>query len=147
MKLRNKLSYIALGGLLMLIGMLASSIFIPSLVAERDRFGHVECTSLTVVGGGDVVVVGKDGKSGVILRVDEYGGRVEVGGKDGKSEAVLGVAKYGGGVTARGKSGTAQAVLGATEYGGLYGRGKGEAIMAINEYGNGIVYTLEKKRL
>ena len=65
MKLRNKLSYITLGGLLMLIGMLASSVFMPSLFAQRDKFGEIECTSLTVVDGGYVAVTGKDGESAV----------------------------------------------------------------------------------
>ena len=35
MKLRNKLSYIVLGGLLMFIGMLASSVFMPNLFAQK----------------------------------------------------------------------------------------------------------------
>ena len=48
MKLRNNLSYIALDGLLMLIGMLASSVFMPNLFAQGDKFGDIECTSLKV---------------------------------------------------------------------------------------------------
>ena len=35
MKLRNKLSYIALGVLLMLIGILASSVFMPNHFAQE----------------------------------------------------------------------------------------------------------------
>lgn len=50
MKFAHKFGYIALGGALMLIGMIASSIFMPSLIAQRDKFGEVECTGLVVVG-------------------------------------------------------------------------------------------------
>ncbi len=49
MNFSHKLGYIALGGLLMFIGMMASSIFMPNLVAQRDKFGEIECTALTVV--------------------------------------------------------------------------------------------------
>ena len=50
MKFAHKFGYIALGGALMLIGMIASSIFMPSLIAQRDKFGEIECTGLVVVG-------------------------------------------------------------------------------------------------
>lgn len=49
MKFSHKFGYIALGGLLMLIGMIASSVFMPNLFAEKDKFGEIECTALTVV--------------------------------------------------------------------------------------------------
>ena len=86
MKLRNKLSYIALGGLLMLIGMLASSVFMPNLFAQRDKFGLIECTELRVLG--------KDGLPfpKVALGVDEHGsGLVSVYGKDATPKVALGV--------------------------------------------------------
>ena len=54
---RQKLTYTALGGLLMLVGMLFSSI--SPLTAQKDVFGDITCTSLTVVD--------KDGKSRVVL--------------------------------------------------------------------------------
>ena len=125
MKLRNKLSYLALGGLLMLIGMLASSVFMPSLFAQRDKFGDIECTSLTVVDGGQVVVYGKDGESRAWLSVAEDGGSVGVHGKDVKSGARLSVDEHGGSVS-------------------VYGKGDGKAGMGINEYGNGAVSTWDK---
>ena len=76
MKFRHKLSYTALGGLLMLIGMLASSVFMPNLVVQRDKIGEIECTKLTVVDA--------EGKSRVILSTDSsdrccYRGRVMYG--------------------------------------------------------------------
>lgn len=52
MKFTHKLSYIALGGLLMLIGMIASSIFMPNLFAQRGNavnLGDITCTQLRLV--------------------------------------------------------------------------------------------------
>ena len=69
MKLRNKLSYIALGGLLMLIGMLASSVFMPNLFADRDKFGDIECTGLRVVNDrGEMVVELRSGFRGGLVQ-------------------------------------------------------------------------------
>ena len=147
MRLRNKLSYIALGGLLMLIGMLASSVFMPSLFAQRDKFGDIECTSLTVVDGGDVIILGKDGKLGAVLSVNEHGGIVSISGKDGKSGAWLGVYEHGGDLAAYDRFGKIRAQLGVTEHGGIvtvFGKGEGKAGMGINEYGNGAVSTWDK---
>ena len=147
MQLRNKLSYIALGGLLMLIGMLASSVFMSSLFAQRDKFGEIECTKLTVVDGGQVVVFGKDGKPGALLGVDEYGGGLNVFGKDGKSGAMLNVNEHGGSVSVFGKDVKLRVWLNVKEHGGVvsvYGKGEGKAVMGINEYGNGAVSTWDK---
>ena len=99
MKLRNKLSYIVIGGLLMLIGMMASSVFMPSLFAQRDKFGEIECTKLTVVDGGMVVVLGKDGKPAVGLGSNEHGGDVYVWGKGGKYGALLSVNEHMAGMS------------------------------------------------
>ena len=65
MKFRHKFGYIALGGLLMLIGMIVSSIFMPNLFAQRDRFGEIECTNLRVVD--------KEGNVKVLISSDESG--------------------------------------------------------------------------
>ena len=64
----------------MLIGMLASSVFIPNLFAQRDKFGEIECTKLTVVdergsvkiGLGGVAIFGK-GKRQAAIGINEYG--------------------------------------------------------------------------
>lgn len=65
MNFRHKFGYIALGGLLMLIGMMVSSIFMPNLFAQRDRFGEIECTNLRVVD--------KEGNVKVLISSDESG--------------------------------------------------------------------------
>ena len=80
MRFSSKLSYIALAGLLMLIGMLASRVFAPLLFAQRGKFGAIECTSLAAldepgsvkIGPGSVAVFGK-GKRQAAIGVNEYG--------------------------------------------------------------------------
>ena len=72
MKFSHKFGYISLGGLLMLIGMIASSVFMPNLFAQKDKFGEIECTALTVVdadGIPSVSIAGRgNGGSVIILR-------------------------------------------------------------------------------
>lgn len=136
MKLRNQLSYIALGGLLMFIGMLASSVFMPSLFAQRDKFGDIECTRLAVVDA--------DGKLMALVGRNEHGGEVAVLDKDGKLQALLDTTERGGRTSVYVKGGKAAASLFANEHGGhvaAYGRGKGMAAMSVNQYGNGSVST------
>ena len=141
MNTRQKLSYIAVGAALMLIGMLASSIFMPNLVAQRDKFGVIECTELRVVNnneeivvslsagehGGDVGIYGSlDGRVSspgkILLEVREDGGNVHVGGDDWEFGAVsLGTDEHGGRVEVysnAGDDGLARAVLGFKKQGG-----------------------------
>ncbi len=107
-----KLVYAGFGFLFAVIGMLLSPV-----TAQRDKFGEIECTKLTVVD--------KDGKMRVRLTTAEHGGVVSAIGKDGKSVAGLGVIEHGGVVQVKGK-------------------GEGMAVMLINEYGNGVVSTTDK---
>ena len=51
------------------------------VTAQRDKFGEIECTKLTVVDA--------DGRKRVILTFDEHGGAVVAFGKDGESQAGL----------------------------------------------------------
>ena len=150
MKLRNKLSYMALGGLLMFIGMLTASVLMPSLTAQRDKFGEIECNSLRVVDadgvvqvilsanwmdkwntqgvwignnsyGGHVVARGKDGKGEASLSVDVKGGVVDVFGNDkGERMASIGCDTLGGFVGTKGTDGFPKAFLGAWEHGGYF---------------------------
>lgn len=70
----HKLRYMALGGLSVFIGMLTAGMLMPSLVAQRDKFGEIECTGLRVVGDyGDVKVF--DGN-------DQKGSRISLFGKE-----------------------------------------------------------------
>ena len=107
-----KLAYAGLGFLFAVMGMLASP-----LAAQRDKFGDIECTSLTLVDkngnamanlstrkhGGHVSVAGKNGS--VSLYVGDYGGSVEVSNNNEVASASLGIANFdgflGGHVTVR----------------------------------------------
>ena len=105
MQLRNKLSYIALSSLLMLIGMLASSVFMPNLFAQRDGFEEIRCARLNIVGnnrqprvvitadenGGLVGVLNNDSLAQVGLYVTEDGGSVDVWDNDGEGKARLSI--------------------------------------------------------
>ena len=119
---KTKIGYIGFGSifgcLFTIIGMLASDV-----TAQRDKFGEIECTKLTVVdeqgsprvvlGGGYVSVDGivhvyardEDKEGSVILGVDEHGGLVTVFGGDTKSNVGLSVDEHGGGVRVWGEGG------------------------------------------
>ena len=84
---RQKLLYTALGGVLMLVGMLFSSI--SPLTAQRDVFGET-----TIVG--QLTVVDKDGKARVRLSANEKGGTVFVLGKRLGDLVHLFAGDYGG---------------------------------------------------
>ena len=115
MNTREKFRYMAFGGALVFLGMVGA--MMSPLTAERDKFGEIECTRLTVVDA--------DGKMGVLLTTTEHGGSVSAYGKDGKSGASLSITEDGGHVQVKGK-------------------GEGVAAMSINEYGNGAVSTWDK---
>ena len=78
-----KLVYASFGALLLFIGMLLSPV-----TAQRDKFGEIECRSLTVVDA--------DGKGRVIISSGEHGGRVSTYDKDGQSGVSLVVTEHGG---------------------------------------------------
>lgn len=89
MKYREKLGYIALGGFLMLVGMLAAGLFTP-LRAQNDlrdaEFGTITCR--------EIKVVDADGKIGASMGISEDGGIVSVIGNGGI--ASMGVNELGG---------------------------------------------------
>ena len=115
MNTREKFRYMAFGGALVFLGMVGA--MMSPLTAEKDKFGAIECTRLTVVD--------ENGGAMVRLTTDEDGGFVYALGKDGLSGAWLGTTEHGGHVQVNGK-------------------GEGKAVMSINEYGNGAVSTLDK---
>ena len=159
MNTREKFRYMAFGGALVFLGMLGA--MMSPLTAEKDKFGEIECTRLTVVDadgktrvnlttdeyGGVVDAYGNDGLSGAALGVNEYGGSVRAFGKDNDA-AVLYVDESGGVVSAFGKHGKLGASLSADESGGVvsaFGKdGKSLAALAIRESGGGIVFARSK---
>ena len=106
MKYREKLGYIVLGGVLMLVGILAAvevAVENVGLVSLYNGDGEVMAMmSATDEFGGDIRVVGKDGKSEARMRVNELGGEVTVCGKDGRTgaKAIMGITPFFGGTIA-----------------------------------------------
>ena len=90
MNYRQKLGYMAVGGVLMLIGMVAASIITPNLVAQKDVFGEITCTKLKVSDA--------NGNPVVVLLAGERGGRVAVSDKSGHPGIALGIYENGGSI-------------------------------------------------
>lgn len=166
MNTREKFSYMAFGAALMFLGMLLT--LMSPLTAQRDRFGEIVCTKLTVI---DSVT----GKTQSVMRSAEYGGEISVHSNDALRVARLVVGTDGGGkVIAHNKAG-GFALLHANNMGGSItiignpgtkywenevGMGysplggyvkvtnkpnsKGAAIMSIDLDGNGTVFTMDK---
>lgn len=129
MKFTHKLSYIALGGLLMLIGMIASSVFMPNLIAQKNQFGEIECTKLTITSQ-------KDGGERVVLATGtDDAGLIRIFDKNSIPRISMDQNVIGGGVRVFGKDGsrrvtmTAESFYGARDGGriDIYGSGKGLA--------------------
>ena len=144
-----------LGVTILLIGMVVS----PT-TAQKDTFGEITCTGLTVLG--------QDGKKRVRLR-DFLGGAVEVWdeddnisatiyaafpdvsvyGKDAKGNASLGIDKDGvGHISVVNRNGAYGVVLGIDEHGGVINvcnnEGRKQATMDVNKFGTGVVSTWDK---
>ena len=108
MKYREKLGYIALGGVLMLIGMLTAGLFSP-LGAKNHPDGYfrkVTCTQLTVVSP-DLDETNLDDRTeGVVIAVADTGGYIHVKGIDSELRVVLGATDGGGSVFVLGDNST-----------------------------------------
>ena len=116
MNTKQKLAYIAIGGLLVATGMIISP-----LNAQKDKFGEIECTKLTVVddGGTPRVILTTDfhrdyndhlidrKEAEVFIFADEYSANVSVLNSDNKGGSVTLQTHGGGGasVTVYGKNG------------------------------------------
>lgn len=143
------------GSLCTIMGMLASPV-----TAQRDKFGEIECTKLTVLGfdgtlglvlgvgehGGIVNTYSNDGKSGVRISIDEYGGVVGVISNK-KTKVSLHADEHRGSVNVYDKGMRYGGILSVDKYGGFFmldGKGEGKVAIGINEYGNGVVSTWDK---
>ena len=147
MKYREKLGYIALGAVLMLIGMLAAGLFSP-LEAQNEakdaEFGTITCRKLVVrydgspyateinplyvkvsvdgeesakLGSYGMSVVGKEGKGKAYVMVNNGGGGVSVYG-NGREGVRMGTDEEGGSVRVFGKDGREGVRMGTDEEGG-----------------------------
>ena len=158
MNKRERLKYMVIGGVLsvavLLIGMAVSP-----LTAQRDRFGDVTCTSLSVVDkdgkkvvqifsgqeGGFVAILDKAEKLKATISAEKGGGAVLVYDSEQLPVVAMMMTELGNQISISSKNGSAYMKIG--EYGGrvgILGKGKGEAVMAVNEYGNGAVSTWDK---
>jgi hypothetical protein len=90
MSFQHKLGYIALGGVIAIVGMVVGSVLTPQLVAQHETVSNVTCRELTIVdGAGNPIVRLGDGANG---------GSVEVMHKEGTTVINLGVMDSGGAV-------------------------------------------------
>ena len=154
MDTRQKFSYMILGGALVFLGMLEA--MISPLTAEKDKFGEIECTKLTVVAetdevitltasdyGGLVKVHSKDGRAGALLNVNEHGGGPSVHSNDGKTRGILTVNEHGRSVSVTGNDGNPRGVLTVHEDGGavgVFGNDEEQRVgLEVNKKGNGAV--------
>ena len=130
-----KRTYIALGGVLMLIGMMTATIITPNLVAQKnaDTFGNITCTELEIVDEngqtgirlytrkhiprGIVWVYDESGTQAIGLGVTNDGGAIDVCDKSGEIAVRLGVTEDGGTVQAYDQAEWPLAVLSAAENG------------------------------
>ena len=150
---KQKMGLMGLGSVFTIIGMLFTIGMLPSVTAQRDTFGVIECTELRVVDatgnamtvlgshehGGDVAVNDRDGNLKLVLDVTEHGGKVTAYGKDVESLAVLAISEHGGAVDVAGKDGSASASLSVDQHGGHVSvrnkDGKTRTSLAISEHG------------
>lgn len=164
-----KLVYAGFGGFLMLVGMVLSPV-----TAQREKFGEIVCTKLSVVDRAGVprVVLSTNVYDGlhagrnkriVTITSGEIGGsKIEAFGEHGGRASLSTIHGFAE-VAARGIDGAARLVPGsvycddddgtpltrlrATEHGGrvdVFGKSKGTAVMKIDEHGNGVVSTWDK---
>ncbi len=163
----NTKHYLVISGIIGgVIGSLLTALLVSPVTAQRDKFGHIECTGLTVVDGGQVKVYDKDGIGKVRLGIVGDGGAVSVLGTDGKPKVGLYVNEHGGLIGILSKDGKPKVDLGVNEHGGqvlvsdkdrqggvrvvtdeLGGRvdvfggeeGKIQAALSINEHGGQVI--------
>ena len=161
MKYREKLGYSALGGLLMLVGMLAANL--TPLTAQRDSFGEITCTGLKVVDsegnqrvrltgypdGGIVAACDSNGNLRTSLVGFEEGGKIFVMGHGGEERVTIGVDENGGQIVVHHKDGKSRVAMWSAKDGGqlvVYGNdGKPRGDIGVNEYGKGEISTWDRK--
>lgn len=137
MNTKQKLAYIAIGGLLVTTGMIISP-----LNAQKDKFGEIECESLKVNGHIECRLLGVNPMETPLG--DYVAGAVVLSSAENKkgwtSINFSGVRMYDA-------DNNQLLKVGIDEHGGFVqtsGRSKGYAIMGVNEKGNGAMSTYDK---
>ena len=134
MQAKQKFFYMVTGAVLgvtiLLIGMAVS----PT-TAQRDKFGEITCTGLTVLN--------PNGTSAVIVGVDDDGGLVGVYGKGRESYAAMHIQEHGGIVGLYNEYGESYAAMHVDEHGGRVNvhsnDGKSGAAMHIRGRGGRVI--------
>lgn len=121
MKYREKLGYIALGGVLMLVGMLTASWCLPLGAQNEAIIEEIICKRIRVVN--------EYGTTGIVLDTTERGGLIDLRGERGKG-AFMGVSENGGIVHVRGE-GTEWTVKSVDEYGYVIQPKKGSRVASM----------------
>jgi len=97
-----------------------------------------------------VIVYGKDGKGGAMMKGGDSGGVVSVESDTGNVGAVMGVDETGGTIIVYGKEAKGGALMSVNEFGGIVdvlsksGGGKAIASMQVSESGNGVIKLFDK---
>ena len=149
LRLREKLKYMALGGLIVLTGFVLGNMNENTEAQSgSETIDELTVRKLTVLE--DLTVIADNGEPRVIISSDENGGRVScygLGGIRAPAGAGLQIGELGGIVGVTGRQGNAGASLTiGTEGGGVTifsAAGKGGAALSIVE-GDGVVFTRDR---
>ena len=90
---KQKAGLMALGSVFTIIGMMFAIGMLPSVTAQRDKFGEIECTKLTLIDS-------LTGKITAELSTDEHGGLLYLfGSNENRGMVTLEADKHGGRLT------------------------------------------------
>ena len=95
MQFRQKIGYVALGGLLVLAGHVLPGLIVPRAAAQGKGNPSAEFDTLTVR---SLKVIDAKGTPGVTISTDDRGGDVRVLGKNGTTRAAIRVWSRGGAI-------------------------------------------------
>ena len=151
MKYTHKLGYMALGGFLMLIGMITATMFLPNLAAQQSdsqtastEGGDEHITKFKTVMCNKLVVVGKSGIPAIFLDANNGGNAIF---RDNKGTPTITLSSINNAGRLYIHDKTAQPVvdLHTTDNGGIVAvkanTGKGTAILAIGKNNKGFTKT------
>lgn len=118
----NTKHYLVISGIIGgVIGSLLTALLVSPVTAQKDKFGEIECTKLTVVD--------EAGQQNVVIAGGENGGLVTVSGKDGKPAVDLRAYVHGGFIVVHSRGWKGVAGFG----------GKGKVFLGVDGRGDGFV--------
>lgn len=127
---KQKAGLMALGSVFTIIGMLFAFGMLPSVTAQRDKLGDIECTKLTLI---DALT----GKTTAKLETDEHGGLLYLyGANDNRGSAKLTMDLHGGKLVMFSNEKVGDAHISAA----LYTLENGTASFSVNHKNGGKVF-------